>query len=294
MSFEDVTVRAGLADFRHASGSSDKAYILEALGSGVAMLDLDGDGLLDIYLANGGALDTAGGSIASTRSAALYRNRGDGTFVDVARDAGVTNDRWGRGSARATSTTTAPWTCSWPTSGPAASIARSPSDGMSTPPVSPSREARAATPSVTTTTTAGASCSSSTAMSALLFRNLQGRRFEEVGAAAGPALTTSARPVGDYDNGGAVDILIGVIDGAPVLATNLGGAAAGHWRSVRLIGDPAQRCPRVGIGSTVRAVVGARRLHGEITEETGAHGETETRRRGGSNLNFTHQAYSGR
>ena len=97
VSFEDVTDAAGLSGFRHVSGSSDKAYILEALGSGVAMLDLDGDGLLDIYLVNGGTLDVAGGRIASTRPAALYRNRGDGTFVDIARDAGVTNDRWGQG-----------------------------------------------------------------------------------------------------------------------------------------------------------------------------------------------------
>ena len=97
VSFEDVTDARGLAAFRHVSGSPDKAYIIEALGSGVALIDLDGDGWLDVYLVNGGTLDVNGGRIASTRPAGLYRNRGDGTFVDATSEAGVANDRWGQG-----------------------------------------------------------------------------------------------------------------------------------------------------------------------------------------------------
>mgnify|MGYP005828358351 CR=1 FL=1 len=97
---------------------------------------------------------------------------------------------------------------------------------------------------------------------------MQGRRFEEVGAAAGNALTTprAARSsaVGDFDNDGALDVLIGVLDGAPVLARNVGGAEAGHWLSVRLIGDPDQRCPRDATGSTVVVSAGGRRLRGEV------------------------------
>ncbi len=119
------------------------------------------------------------------------------------------------------------------------------------------------------------------AQRALLFRNLQGRRFEEVGAAAGPALTTplAARgsAIGDYDNDGALDVLIGVIDGAPVLARNIGGATAGHWLSVRLVGDPAQRCPRDAIGSTVIATVGARRQRGEVASGRGQVSQSDTR-----------------
>src|SRR5918999_6058618 len=51
--FADITVEAGLSGFRHVSGSAEKNYIIETTGSGVALWDYDGDGLLDIYLVNG-------------------------------------------------------------------------------------------------------------------------------------------------------------------------------------------------------------------------------------------------
>jgi enediyne biosynthesis protein E4 len=62
--FEDVTKRAGLYD------TSSK-------GLGVAMLDFDGDGLIDLFVAN------------DTQPNRLYRNKGNGTFQDVAVTAGV-------------------------------------------------------------------------------------------------------------------------------------------------------------------------------------------------------------
>jgi hypothetical protein len=63
-SFEDVTKQAGLSD-----GTSK--------GLGVAMLDFDGDGWMDLFVAN------------DTQPNRLYRNKGDGTFADVAMGAGV-------------------------------------------------------------------------------------------------------------------------------------------------------------------------------------------------------------
>jgi enediyne biosynthesis protein E4 len=63
-SFEDVTRRSGLFD------SSSK-------GLGVAMLDYDGDGWMDLFVAN------------DTQPNRLYRNKGDGTFADVGTSAGV-------------------------------------------------------------------------------------------------------------------------------------------------------------------------------------------------------------
>ena len=55
--YADVTAAAGLTGFRHVSGSPEKSYLLETAGSGVAMADFDGDGLVDIYLVNGSTLD---------------------------------------------------------------------------------------------------------------------------------------------------------------------------------------------------------------------------------------------
>lgn len=95
--FEDTGKQAGLASWRHILGSPGKQYIVETDGSGVALLDYDNDGWLDIYLVNGSNLEAEAGA-APHPQAALFHNNHDGTFTDVARSAGVTNDRWGFGA----------------------------------------------------------------------------------------------------------------------------------------------------------------------------------------------------
>ena len=94
--FQDVSKAAGLASWRHVMGGLQKTFILESNGSGVALLDYDKDGWLDIYLVNGSTFDALDGKESSPH-AALFHNNGDGTFTDVAAQAGVTNDRWGFG-----------------------------------------------------------------------------------------------------------------------------------------------------------------------------------------------------
>ncbi len=94
--FEDITKRAGLAGWTHKMGSPAKDFIVETIGSGVALLDFDNDGWLDIYLVNGATFDSLDGK-EEPPHAALFRNNHDGTFTDVAVKAGVTNDRWGYG-----------------------------------------------------------------------------------------------------------------------------------------------------------------------------------------------------
>jgi len=79
-------------------GTPEKPYILETIGSGVALLDYDHDGWLDIYIVNGSTYDALDGK-AEPPHAALFHNNHDGTFTDVAAKAGVTNDRWGFGVA---------------------------------------------------------------------------------------------------------------------------------------------------------------------------------------------------
>ena len=96
--FEDVSQRAGLAGWHHTVGSGKTQFILESLGSGVALLDYDGDGWLDIYLVNSLSYDAMAGK-AAPQKAALFHNNHDGTFTDVATKAGVANERWGVGVA---------------------------------------------------------------------------------------------------------------------------------------------------------------------------------------------------
>jgi hypothetical protein len=98
MVFQDVAEKAGLTRWRHVMGTDEVRFILETVGSGVALLDYDNDGWLDIYLVNGSTYDAMTGK-ASPPHAALFHNNHDGTFTDVAEKAGVTNDRWGFGVA---------------------------------------------------------------------------------------------------------------------------------------------------------------------------------------------------
>ena len=98
--FEDVTKSARLAGWSHHVGDDRKAFIAESLGSGVALLDYDNDGWMDIYLVNGLTYAAVAGT-SPPQHAALFHNNHDGTFTDVTAKAGVTNDRWGIGAVAA-------------------------------------------------------------------------------------------------------------------------------------------------------------------------------------------------
>ena len=93
--FTDITRSAGIT-FEHVS-SPDKRYIVESMSGGVALLDYDNDGLLDIYFVNSLTVDLLK-SNGKTKSA-LYRNNGDGTFSDVTAKAGIGDVGWGMGAA---------------------------------------------------------------------------------------------------------------------------------------------------------------------------------------------------
>ena len=96
--FQDIARQAGLGTWKHTMGTPEKRYILDTIGSGVALLDYDNDGWLDIYLVNGSTRDAMSGKTTPPH-AALFRNNHDGTFTDVTEKAGVAEERWGYGLA---------------------------------------------------------------------------------------------------------------------------------------------------------------------------------------------------
>lgn len=53
--FEDVAAKSGVR-FEHPSSATSQKYLPEAMGSGVAMLDYNNQGLLDLFFINGAAL----------------------------------------------------------------------------------------------------------------------------------------------------------------------------------------------------------------------------------------------
>jgi hypothetical protein len=91
--FRDVTREAGIT-FQHRAAPENK-YILESMSGGVALLDFDSDGLLDIYLTNSLTVNTAQDP-GSARSA-LYRNLGNMRFEDVTDRARVGHPGWAMG-----------------------------------------------------------------------------------------------------------------------------------------------------------------------------------------------------
>ena len=86
--FVDVARQAGLLEPSTYGGREAKQYLLETVGCGVAFIDYDNDGWLDIFLLNGTTLE---GSTASNR---LYKNNRDGTFSDVTEAAGLKKTGW--------------------------------------------------------------------------------------------------------------------------------------------------------------------------------------------------------
>jgi hypothetical protein len=94
--FRDVSGEAGLT-VPHFNAADGRFRLVETMGSGVGLLDFDGDGWLDVFVAQGAPIPR---DPADHRDAAqLYRNNRDGTFTDVARTAGVAFEGFAQGVA---------------------------------------------------------------------------------------------------------------------------------------------------------------------------------------------------
>ena len=102
VSFVDVAARAGLTTPLVYGGLDQKRFIIETNGSGVALVDVDADGWLDVLLVNGTRLEDGTrrdkvwpkGTAPTTR---LYLNGRDGTFRDVTAASGLARTAWGSG-----------------------------------------------------------------------------------------------------------------------------------------------------------------------------------------------------
>ena len=213
--FEEIGVFAGCAYDADGKATS---------GMGAAAADFDRDGWLDILKTN-----------FSEESTSLYRNNGDGLFVDVALPSGLgRNQKW------------VGWGCGFPDFD---------NDGwpdvfLGNGHVFPELD--------------GANLGLTFRQPKVLYRNVEGRSFEDVSARAGPAITSpsSARGVafGDFNNDGRLDIVINNMNDRPSLL-RAEGRNNNHWILIRLEGVNSNRS---AIGARVICLTGKFRQIEEV------------------------------
>jgi enediyne biosynthesis protein E4 len=98
INFVDATESSGLL-FNHRNGMVGERWLLEVNGAGVGLLDFDADGLLDIWMVQGGPIAEHGGKRPGDR---LYRNissAGKLLFTDITDTTGVSATAYGMGIA---------------------------------------------------------------------------------------------------------------------------------------------------------------------------------------------------
>jgi hypothetical protein len=102
--FTDIAASSGVK-FLHRASHTSKKYLLETMGSGVALFDYDNDGRLDLFLVNGARIKDPEALHAIPQKSGpdydnrLYHQRKDGTFEDVTERAGVAGQGYGMGVA---------------------------------------------------------------------------------------------------------------------------------------------------------------------------------------------------
>src|SRR6202451_282216 len=206
--FTDIAVVAGCA-------YSDNSH--EQAGMGIAVVDYDCDGWLDIFKTNF-ADDTCN----------LYRNNGDGTFTDATFASGVgINNRY------------VAWGCGF---------VDYDNDGWSdiiqvNGHVYPEIE--------------GHGIGQDFKNPRLVYKNTGQGRFKDVSSEMGPGITerysSRGAAFGDFDNDGDIDALILNLNDLPSLLRNDGGNAQ-NWIKLKLIGT---QCNRTAIGARVRVITGS-------------------------------------
>ncbi len=200
-------------DDSYASGFALNEAGLESASMGLAVGDYENNGMLDVF-------DTA----FSDSYKPLYHNDGDGNFTDVSYHVGlgeITVPFLGFGDA----------------------FIDYDNDGWKDLLVSNGHVYPQADKYAWGTTWA---------QRPLLYRNIDGKRFEPVPAVEGTGLADviagRGMAVGDLFNDGKIDAVINVIDGHPVLLRNVN-PDHNHWLELKLVGGP--KSPRDAVGAAV-------------------------------------------
>jgi enediyne biosynthesis protein E4 len=95
--FTDIRKQAGITFQQDSTQTEEKLY-LETMGTGVAWLDYDQDGLMDLYFVQSGPTEIY--KPGHPMRSALYHNNGDGSFTEVTEKAGVgAENHYGQGVA---------------------------------------------------------------------------------------------------------------------------------------------------------------------------------------------------
>ncbi len=94
----DVTAEAGIA-FTHTSGAYGEKLLPETMGGGVAVIDYDNDGDVDLLFVNSTTWPWKRASGETVPTLALYANDGKGKFSDVTKEAGLEISLYGMGAA---------------------------------------------------------------------------------------------------------------------------------------------------------------------------------------------------
>src|SRR5437762_3083942 len=93
--FTDIARQTGV-DFKHENSATSNKYLVETMGGGVALIDYDNDGRLDIFFTNGARIDDPMSAGQQPDKSArkfwnrLYHQNADGSFSDVTETAGLT------------------------------------------------------------------------------------------------------------------------------------------------------------------------------------------------------------
>lgn len=102
--FEDISEKSGIR-FRNQNSPTSQKHLIETMVGGVAMLDYNNDGALDLFFVNGAKLTSSMKPNSPLDKSApeywnrLYRNNKDGTFTDVTEKAGLQGTGYGMGVA---------------------------------------------------------------------------------------------------------------------------------------------------------------------------------------------------